>query len=97
MRTTELPVTLWNGSFLDGILTITTNELPAEDEDDEAYRTVYCTLIPASQDMTYTVSCKINNTHDSLKELLNSITYEYVELVQVFKDRELESGTIRLH
>lgn len=97
MKQSEIPITLWNGKFLDGILTIITNELPEEDESDLTYRSVNCVLKPQSGDLHYIACTKINNTHDSLTELLNTITYEYIDLVVLFKDRELENGSIRLH
>lgn len=98
MYTSELPITLWNGSYLDGTLTITSYQIPEpSDLDANIPRDIYFTLIPQSADLSYTGSTKLYNTHDSIQELFNSLTYEYIDLVVLFKNRELESGTIRLH
>lgn len=99
MRTSEIPITVWNGKFLDGVLTISTYQIlePIESDNELIARDVYITLIPQSNDMSYTGKVKISNTNDSVMELLNTIMYEYTDLVQLFKNRELESGTISLH
>lgn len=99
MRISEIPITVWNGKFLDGVLTISTYQIlePIESDNELIARDVYITLIPQSKDMHYTGKMKINNTDDSVMELLNTIMYEYTDLVQLFKNRELENGTISLH
>lgn len=97
MYKSELPITLWNGSHLDGTLTITTYDIPTkEDVKNNLEREVFFTLIPQSADMSYTGSIKITQTQESIAELFNSLTYEYIELVTLFKNRELESGGIYL-
>lgn len=98
MRISEIPVTLWNGKFLDGVLTITTTELfDLDDIENNAERNVTITLLPQSADMSYIAVTKMNATPDSINEALNSVMYEYTDLVVIFKNRELESGTISLH
>lgn len=99
MRISEIPITVWNGKFLDGVLTISTYQIlePLESDNELIARDVYITLVPQSNDMHYTGKVKINNTDDSVMELLNTIMYEYTDLVQLFKNRELENGTISLH
>lgn len=100
MKTTELPITLWNGNHLDGILTITSNQIPEqEDINTNAPREVQFLLLPFSADLSFIGSASINSNPDDLgiQELLNTITYGYVETVQEFKNREVEDGTARIH
>lgn len=98
MKHSELPITLWNGKYLDGILIITTNYiLEPIDVINNISREVNVVMTPASKDMQYIAITNVSDSNDSIAELLNTITYEYIDMVILFKNRELESGSTRLH
>lgn len=88
-------IILWNGKHLDGTLTITT-ESPAILPETNAPREVQFFMVSSSGDFSYSGSDEIIDTSDSLEELLNTITMEYVYAVQEMKNREIESGELVL-